>query len=214
MERADADMRMVLEKLMELGAKPIDQLSVEEARTQPTPADAVEAVLEEKGESASPQPVGNVEDIAIPGPAGDIPARVYTPEGTGPFPVIVYFHGGGWVIADLDVYDATPRAMVNLTDAIVVSSHYRQGPEDKFPAAHDDAVAAYKWVIENAGEFNGDSSRTAVMGESAGGGLVATVAIAARNQALIQPVHMVLVYPIAGTDTRCSVPAFDGLGRV
>ncbi|HEV7251732.1 MAG TPA: alpha/beta hydrolase [Mesorhizobium sp.] len=202
MDRADADMKAVLQQLMELGAKPIDQLSVEEARSQPTPADAVKGALEEQGKSTAPQAVGNVQDITIPGPAGEINARVYTPEGSGPFPVIVYFHGGGWVIANLDVYDATPRAMVNLTDAIVVSSHYRQGPEHKFPAAHEDAIAAYKWVVENAGQLNGDSSHVAVMGESAGGGLAAHAAIQAREQQLTQPVHMALIYPIAGTDTN------------
>lgn len=109
MERANEDMQAVLEKLQELGAKPVHTLSFEEARSQPTPADAVMAVLEERGQSTAPEEVASTQDITIPGPEGDIPARVYTPEGEGPFPVIVYFHGGGWVIANIDTYDASAR---------------------------------------------------------------------------------------------------------
>lgn len=199
-ERSTAEMAAVIEKLMELGAKPVHTLTVEEARAQPTPADAVMAVLEDKGESTEPEAVANVEDITILGAAGDLEARVYTPEGEGPFPVIVYFHGGGWVIADLDVYDASPRALANQAGAVVISVHYRQGPEDKFPAAHDDAVAAYTYVIENAQDWNGDSERVAVAGESAGGNLALNVAIAARDQQLNEPEAVLAVYPVAGSD--------------
>ncbi|MDB5473305.1 MAG: hypothetical protein JWP99_608 [Devosia sp.] len=201
MERASEDMRAVLEKLMDLGAKPIHTLSVEQVRTQPTPADAAMAVLEERGESTEPEEVASTEDIMIPGPAGDIPARVYTPEGEGPFPVIVYYHGGGWVIANIDVYDASARALANQAEAIVVSSHYRQGPEDKFPAAHDDANAAYEYVVENASSWNGDVDALAIVGESAGGGLAVNVAIHARDAELTTPDAIVAVYPIAGGQT-------------
>lgn len=200
MERATPEMAAVLEKLMELGAKPVHTLTVEEARAQPTPADAVKAVLEEAGKSAEPEAVADVEDIMIPGASGELEARVYTPEGEGPFPVIVYFHGGGWVIADLDVYDASPRALANQVGAVVISVHYRQGPENKFPAAHDDAIAAYSYVIENAQMWNGDSERVAVAGESAGGNLALNVAIAARDQQLNEPEAVLAVYPVAGSD--------------
>ena len=200
--RADQDMANVLKKLTELGAKPLGTISVEQARTQPSPADAVKAVLKDMGKSTAPEAVAKTEDIAIPGPAGEIPARVYIPDyqGEGPLPVILYFHGGGWVIADLDTYDATPRAMANAVGAIVVSSHYRQAPEHPFPAAHEDALAAYAWVVENAGKYNGDTSRIAVMGESAGGNLAANIAVMARDRKLQRPVHQVLVYPVAGTE--------------
>lgn len=201
MERASEDMQAVLVKLMELGAKPIHTLSVEEARTQPTPADAVKAVLEERGETTAPEEVASTEDIMIPGPAGDIAARVYTPEGEGPFPVIVYYHGGGWVIANIHVYDASARALANQAKAIVVSSHYRQGPEDKFPAAHEDANAAYEYVVENAGSWNGNVDKLAIVGESAGGGLAVSVAIHARDAGLTMPDAIVSVYPIAGGET-------------
>ena len=199
-ERSTPEMRAVIEKLMELGAKPVHTLTVEAARAQPTPTDAVKAVLEDEGKSTAPEAVADVEDIMIPGAAGDLEARVYTPEGEGPFPVIVYFHGGGWVIADLDVYDAAPRALANQAGAVVISVHYRQGPEVKFPGAHEDAIAAYKYVIENAQTWNGDSERVAVAGESAGGNLALNVAIAARDQQLNAPEAILAVYPVAGAD--------------
>jgi acetyl esterase len=115
-------------------------------------------------------------------------------------PVIVYYHGGGWVIADIDVYDDTPRALSKFTEAIVVSPEYRHAPENKFPAAHEDTVAAYKWTLENAATWGGDATRVAVAGESAGGNMAANVAMAARDQNLQLPVHMLLVYPVAGND--------------
>ena len=101
------EMQAVLDKLAELGAKPLHTLTVEEARAQPTPADAVAAVMVDMGIDAGPAGDIATRDFTIPGPAGDIMARVYTPAGDGPFPVIVYYHGGGWVIADMDVYDST-----------------------------------------------------------------------------------------------------------
>lgn len=203
-DRANPEMAAVITKLMELGAKPVNMLSVEEARSQPTPADAAMAVAEDKtGKAPEPEAVARTEDVMIAGAAGDLEARVYWPEGSAEgeaLPVIVYFHGGGWVIADLDVYDASPRALANQADAIVVSVHYRQGPEDKFPAAHDDAIAAYSYVVENAGQWNGDVERIAVAGESAGGNLAINVAIAARDQQLTAPDAVVAVYPVAGDD--------------
>lgn len=199
--KTDHDIQGVLDKLAELGGKPIETLSPAEAREQPTPADAAAAYLLAKGESALPEGVDEVEDREIEGPAGKIKIRVYTPEGQGPFPVIVYYHGGGFVIADLDVYDATPRALANAAQAIVVSSHYRQGPEHKFPAAHEDASAAYAWVVQNAESIGGDPKRIAVAGESAGGNLAAAVCLVAREAGTPLPVHQLLVYPVADGDT-------------
>ena len=200
MAKPAAEMQLVLDKLIELGAKPLHTLTVEQARAQPTPADAVAAVMADKGIDAGPAGMIATRDIAIPGPAGDIMARVYTPTGAGPFPVIVYYHGGGWVIADIDTYDASARALSLGAEAIVVSSHYRQGPEYVFPAAHEDAYAAYVWTVENSGELNGDAARMAVAGESAGANLAANVAIMARDAKITQPLHQLLVYPVAGND--------------
>ncbi|MEO8090893.1 MAG: alpha/beta hydrolase, partial [Gemmatimonadales bacterium] len=193
-------MHAVLAQLEALGPKPIPQLSAPEARKQPSPADAVKALLKKEGRSTAPEPVGNVVNRTIPAPGGAIPIRIYSPKGAGPFPVVVYYHGGGWVIADLDTYDASPRALANLASAVVVSAHYRQGPEHKFPAAHEDAFAAYRWVLANAKSLKGDPSKVAVVGESAGGGLAAAVSIMARDSGTQMPAYQVLVYPIAGYD--------------
>ena len=144
-----------------------------------------------------------VRDIYVPTPAGPIPARVYGPaRGAAAAPLIVYWHGGGWVIADLDTYDASARALQAETGAVVLSLHYRQAPEHKFPAAHEDAVAAYRWAVSNARSLGADPRRVAVAGESAGGNLAINAAIAARDAGLPRPDHMVLIYPVAGTDTN------------
>ena len=195
-------MQAVLTELEALHPKPVPQLSAAAARQQPTPADAVKALLKKEGKSTAPEPVGNVTNRTIPGAGGPIPIRIYTPKGAGPFPVVVYYHGGGWVIADLDTYDASPRALTNLANAVVVSAHYRQGPEHKFPAAHQDAFSAYRWILSNAKSLKGDPSRVALVGESAGGNLAAAVSIMARDSGVQMPVHQVLVYPIAGYDVN------------
>jgi acetyl esterase len=136
--KADADMQAVLDEQAALGAKALETLSVEEGRKNPTPADAVMSLLKKKGKDTSPTalvPGVTSQDREIPGAAGPLPARVYTPAGKGPFPVIVYFHGGGWVIADKDVYDGGARGLSKSAQAIVVSVDYRRAPEAKFPAA-------------------------------------------------------------------------------
>ncbi len=198
--RADKDMAAVLTEFEDLKPKPIISLSAEEARAQPTPADAVTALLQERKKSTVPLSIGKTENRTIPGAGGDIPIRIYTPQGHGPFPVIVYFHGGGWVIATIDTYDSSARALAKAADAIVVSVEYRKAPEHKFPAAHEDAYAAYQWVLRNADGFGGDPSMVAVAGESAGGNLAAAVCLMARARGELLPVHQALIYPVAGYD--------------
>jgi acetyl esterase len=189
-------MQAVLNALEALGVQPVQTLTVEQARAQPTPADAVKAVLQSQGASTAPQPVNSVVDSTFPGPAGPVGITIYTPAGKGPFPVILYIHGGGFVIANRQVYDSSARALTNLTNAIVVSTDYRQGPENRFPAAHDDTYAAYLWVRANAASFNGDASRVAVAGESAGANMAASIAIRARDAGIATPTYQLLVYPI------------------
>jgi acetyl esterase/lipase len=176
---------------------------VEEARRQPTAADAVKALLQQQGRSTSPEtlvPGVTSQDTTVTGATGPLPARVYTPSGTAPFPVIVYFHGGGWVIADKEVYDGGARGLAKEAHAIVVSVDYRQAPEHKFPAAWDDALAAYQWVATNAAAIGGDPARIALAGESAGGNLAVATAIAVRDTPnLTQPLHVLSVYPVAQT---------------
>ena len=197
----DQQMQQVLNELQALGAKPLHTLTVEQARKGPTPADAVRQVLQKQGKSTTPMPVARVESGTLPGPAGPIQARIYWPQGmtqaSAPMPVVLYIHGGGWVIADLDTYDSSPRALANAANAIVVSTHYRQAPEHKFPAAHEDTWAAYQWTLANAAKFGGDPKRVAVAGESAGGNMAASIALRARDEKVQPPVHQLLVYPVA-----------------
>lgn len=198
--KADPQMQRVLVALKSLGGKPIEKLSPEEARKQPTPADAVNKVLKDEGKSTEPDSGVTMKSMSIPGPHGDIPIYVFTPEGNGPFPVMLYYHGGGFVIADTKTYESSPRALAKGAQAIMVAVDYHQAPEYKFPAAADDAYAAYTWVLEHANEINGDPKRVAVGGESAGGNLAAVVSQMARDKKDTLPVHQLLVYPMVGHD--------------
>ena len=126
-------------------------------------------------------PVGSVEDGTLPGPAGDVRVRTYRPETAGPHPTIVFFHGGGFVIGDLETHDDHARLLCHQVDAVVVSVDYRLAPETPFPGGYDDCLAAYRWVVEHAADLGGDVSRLAVAGDSAGGNLAAAVALAARD---------------------------------
>jgi acetyl esterase len=202
MARPDAQMQSVLDQLQSPGPKPIPTLTAAEARKQPTAADAAKKQMLKEGKSTAPDPAVASVDRMISTATGMLPVRIYTPKsGAGPWPVVVYYHGGGWVIANKAVYDGGARALSKLSNAVVVSVDYRQGPEHRFPAAHDDAIATYEWALQNAASFKGDPSRVALAGESAGGGLAVATAIAARDRTLQMPVAIVSVYPIAGTDT-------------
>jgi acetyl esterase len=142
-----------------------------------------------------PEEVSKVEDMKIPGPAVPIPIRVYTPGGKGPFPIFVYIHGGGFVVGDIHMGDNFCRAIANRASCVVVSVDYRLAPEHKFPAALDDSYAAVRWVADNADHLNGDRSRIAVGGDSAGGNLSAVVSLRARDESAKFPVCQVLIYP-------------------
>ena len=201
--RAAADMQAVLDQLTALGVKPIETLTPVRARIQPSAADAARAVMRRQGQSTAPDPAVTTQDL----PYGADPmqfARVYKPiaaAGAAPLPVVVYYHGGGWVIADVNTYDATPRLLAKQLNAIVVSVEYRHAPEAKFPAQHDDAAAAYRWVLQNAAGWGGDPARIATAGESAGGNLAVATAIYARDNGLTPPLHILAVYPIANSAT-------------
>ncbi len=200
--RADDDQLDLAEAHEALHPKAIEKLTVAEARQQPTVADAVTALLQREGKAADPLllvPGVRTSELQVEGAAGPLPATLYTPPGTGPFPVVLYFHGGGWVIADRQVYDGGARGLCAQAGAIVLSVDYRQAPEHKFPAAWDDALAAYRWLIANASRLGGDPTRLALAGESAGGNLAVATAIAARDAALRPPLHVVSVYPVAQT---------------
>lgn len=192
----DDDMQTVLDTLGELNGEPIEELSPQEARLQPTPTDAVARLIAKESSGIAPTPVGVSRTILIPGPTGQIPLHIFSPEGQGPFPVIVYYHGGGFVIADTKVYEASIRALVKGTQAVVVSVDYHRAPEYKFPSQPNEAFTAYKWVLNNVSHINGDQKRVAVAGESAGGNLAVVVSMMARDRKIALPVHELLIYPL------------------
>jgi acetyl esterase len=175
-----------------MGMPPFDAVSVEEARA------ASGAFTNLQG---APEAVGSVDNLVAPGPNGEIALRVYTPERDGPLPLLVYFHGGGWVLGDLETHDGVCRALANAANCTVVAVDYRLAPEHKFPTAVDDAYAATRWVAENAGRLDGDPKRIAVGGDSAGGNLAAVVALMARDRGGPQLATQLLIYPV--TDTAC-----------
>jgi acetyl esterase len=180
---------------------PLDHLSVEEARR---------SAIELARAMGPGEPVARVEDLETSGSSPAIPIRVYTPRGTGPFPLLVYFHGGGWVIGNLDTEDATCRSLANTAGCIVVSVDYRLAPEHKFPAAVEDAYAATRWVAQHATHLNGDPARLAVGGTSAGGNLAAVVTLIAREQRFPHIMYQVLMVPATHYDFSSKSHAENG----
>lgn len=155
------------------GVRPVNELTPEEARAQ---TDRVARLI------GAGEPVAHVEDRAINTHDGDVPVRIYRPRGTGPFPVVAYYHGGGWVVGNLDAVDFYCRALTNAANCVVVSVNYRHAPEHRFPAAPEDCYAATVWTARNAADFGGDGGRLAVGGSSAGGNLAAAVTLMARDR--------------------------------
>ncbi len=198
-----AEMNKILKAYGLLSPLPLDKATPIVARLAPTMTAAAKAVMLTEGKKAPPF-TGKTEDITIPTTDGDLPARVYTPSGQGPFPTVFYIHGGGWVIADLDVYDSSARALCEMTKALVISTDYRKAPEHKFPASHDDTWAAYQWTLENAAKYGGDPKKVAVAGESAGGNMAASICLMAKEKGAQMPVHQLLIYPVTNhaTDTE------------
>jgi acetyl esterase len=155
-------------------------------------------------------PIGNVENKSIPGPGGPIPIRIYTPRDIAkPLPVIVYFHGGGWVFGDLDSHDNLCRALATKTSAIVIAVDYRLAPEHRFPAAVDDALAAVHWVAKEGASIGADVTRIAVSGDSAGGNLAAAVSLAVRDQGGPAIRAQALIYPATDITNQNRASARD-----
>jgi acetyl esterase/lipase len=205
--KADVDMKDLLSAYSASGAKPIETLTPSEARQQSTMADAVVALMKQR--AIDPDPAKLVPDITtvdvpIPGDNLETPlaTTVYTPVGPGPFPAVVYFHGGGWVIGSRKAYDAGARALAKGANAVVISVDYRLAPEHKFPAAWDDALAAYKWMASNVGSWRGDPRRLALAGEGAGANLALATAIATADAGLTRPKAVIAIYPITQTGSE------------
>ncbi len=194
----DPQVKTLLDQMAAMGGPPISEQTPEEARL-------VYAAM--RGLAGEPGPIGSVIDRSIPGPAGDIPVRIYVPEGEGPHPGVVFFHGGGWVIGDLDSHDPLCRELASGAGCVVVAVHYRLAPEDRFPAATDDALAATRWVAEHAAELGIDPARLAVAGDSAGGNLAAVTALRVRDEGGPALRFQLLIYPV--TDCRMGHPSME-----
>lgn len=199
----DLQAKAFLDYLKALGAPPIHTLSPEKNRKG--------ARLIAKKTNLPLQKVANIEEHFIPVDDGEIKLRIYTPEGKAPFPILVFFHGGGWVVGDLEVVDPPLRALTNSAKVVTVSVDYRLAPEYKFPTAVNDCYLATRWAAENASMLGGDAGRLGVGGESAGGNLAAAVSLMAREKGLPFLSFQVLLYPV--TDLSREYPShrkFDG----
>ena len=181
----DPQARAVLDQLAAMGLPAVNEVSPEQAR----------ANMKLRPRAPGPE-VAKVEDRSIPGPDGDVPVRIYTPEGSGSFPILVWYHGGGWVIGDLESADGPSRHLCVGADCVVVSVDYRLAPETKFPGPAEDCYAATQWAVDNAAAINGDPARVAVGGDSAGANLAAAVLLMARDRNGPAISFQLLVYPV------------------
>ena len=197
----DPSIQVVLDSLAGSDSPDLSEMAVPDARAMMAMLTVIDG---------EPEPVDDVTTRAIPGPAGDIPVRIYRNAGDEPRPVLVWYHGGGWVIGDLESADPTARKLANRSGAVVVSVDYRLAPEHRFPAAVDDCWAALEWVSVNAEAIGGDATRLAVGGDSAGGNLAAVVAAKAAQEGAPRLRHQLLVYP--ATDLTFSHPSIDTNG--
>jgi acetyl esterase len=197
----DPDAAAVYKAFQEAGRPPYETVTPAEARQMYLNARLVS--------NPEPPELESVKDIAIPGPGGPVPARVYTPKkarrADGMAPCLIFFHGGGWVIGNLDSHDVVCRTLAHEGETLVIAVDYRLSPEAKFPAAVEDSIAAAKWISDNAMTLGIDAARLSVGGDSAGGNLSAVVAIHARDHGGPKLAGQVLIYP--GTDFRMTHPS-------
>jgi acetyl esterase len=213
--------KAIVDQIAAQGGRPLEQMTPAEARAERAQAADAFAAM------AGPlQEVARVENRTIPGPAQPVPIRVYWPRtGGAPLPVLVYLHGGGWAFGNLDACDRNCRALANSAGCVVVNVDYRLAPENKFPAAADDAYAAVHYVATHPGEFNADPARIAVGGDSSGGNLAAVACLMARERGGPPIAFQLLVYPVVDYDddrpsmaefaegyllTRAAMPYFWG----
>ena len=191
----DPQTKSLLDLMAALNAPPLSEQTPEQVR--------VGIKMQRELVPVESEPVAQVVNRTIPGPAGEIPVRIYAPAGSGPFPAMVFFHGGGWVICDLDTHDGLCRSLCHGAGCVVVSVDYRLAPEHKFPAAPQDCYAATQWVAGHAAEINAIPGKLAIGGDSAGGNLTAVVAQMARDQGGPRLAFQLLIYPATDFD-------FDG----
>jgi len=182
----DDQARLLIDQITSSGYPGFAAMTVLEAR---------ETLVELRALAGPPEPILTAEaDVLVPG--GTVPLRVYTPAGDAPLPVVVYFHGGGFVCGGLDTIDGPLRALANRSGCAVVSVGYRLAPEHRFPTAHEDAYAATEWVAANAARLSVDPNRIAVAGDSCGGNLAAAVSLMARDRGGPHIMFQALIYPM------------------
>jgi acetyl esterase len=200
----DPQVREFLDEIEAMHAPPLETLPLDLAR---------EACMEDARSLGDPEPVGHVSNRTIPGPGGDIPLRIYHPlNAVGPLPTFVFFHGGGWVVCNVDTHDTLCRSLANASGYMVVSVDYRLAPEHKFPAAVDDCLAATRWVREAAAEIGADPDRIVVGGDSAGGNLATVVCLLLRDSGQRLPGLQVLIYPVTNVDLETESYRVNGQG--
>jgi len=192
----DPQVQAVMEQVAALGFPPTHTVSPEQAR----------ANGRARPRARGPE-VAGVEDRTIPGPESELPVRIYTPQGDGPFPSLVWFHGGGWVVGDLESADATARYLAVGSNCVVISVDYRLAPETKFPGPAEDCYAATEWVTNNAPRINADPGKLAVGGDSAGGNLATAVCLMSRDRRGPTLAFQLLVYPV--TDRNFATESYS-----
>ncbi len=201
----DPQAQAFLKEMKDSGAQPFETM---------TPAEARVAVLAFKDLGGNPEDVASIDQRFIPGPTADLPVWIYRPVrgGAGPLPGLVYFHGSGWVVANVGVCDSFSRSLANRTGCVVIAVNYQKAPEHKFPVPLDDCYAATRWVFDNASELGLDTRRIGVIGDSAGGNLAAAVTLRARDENGPQFACQVLVYPAVqyGWDTPSALANAEG----
>lgn len=191
----DPQVKELLQILQQMVGSPLSSLSPTEARKQ---------AAQLRSKPLRPQAIERIENLTIPGPNGEIPIRIYTPEVSENLPILVFFHGGGWVLGDLEAADPACRVVAASAGCMIVSVDYRLAPEHKFPAPVEDAYAATCWVAKNAENIGGNPHKISVVGDSAGGNLAAAVSLMARDRGQPSLASQILIYPVTsyGFDTE------------
>jgi acetyl esterase len=198
----DPEARAYLEWLQSLGLPPLAEQGAEEARRL--------ARMRVPMLAGEPEPVARIEDITVPGPRGPIGCRIYAPVESQALPALLYLHGGGWVVGDIDSHDSACRAIARRAGCLVMSVDYRLAPEHRFPAALEDAWAGLAWLRENAAAVGADPNRLAVGGDSSGGNLAAVLARWSRDRGGPPIAAQVLIYPVADFDLE--TPSYRAVG--
>jgi acetyl esterase/lipase len=200
-KRLDADIGHLLQLLEKRWPQRLETVSVAKARVAPTLTSVLRGLLRDPNDEMGVE----MEMRMIPGAAGSLPARIYRPAGveaTGP--IVLYLHGGGFVLGSLEGSDPAPRALARRLGSVVVAAHCRQAPEHVFPAAHDDAVAVWRWLVEAARGLGGDAGQMAIVGDGSGGNLALHIAFSAAGARVPGPRHLGLVSPMVGNDRGLS----------